>query len=132
MKMKITKKRLQEIIDEEYALYDRKILTENEDRRWDPDVSPMERMKDEIQTLVMDTVMSTLRTAGIRPEVLRGLEFELEEKLVDAMSGAEMTPPTSHPSVNETDLVSELELDSAIAEALEEMGLGAGKVKGKR
>lgn len=126
--MKISKKRLQEIIQEEYARH--------ESQRYDypapgmgPPATPAERMKDEVQTAMMDAAMDLMRAHGLSEKELKVFEYDLEEKLVDAMTDMVIPVTTAHPSINEEE-VDEGMLAQAIAEVLSEEGLGDGKKLG--
>jgi len=130
MKMKIKKARLQEIIQEEYARHEKKKLREGPNYDYPapgmgPPATPDERMKDEVQTAMMNAAMELMRTHGHSEKELKRFEYDLEDRLVGAMEGMTVVATTSHPSVNEGDIDEET-LSRAIAEVLAEEGLGDG------
>ncbi|HUW47988.1 MAG TPA: hypothetical protein VMW36_04500 [Patescibacteria group bacterium] len=128
MKMIYKKARIQEIIQEEYAAHARKKKL-NESNRFNDDVPPGDRIKDELQTVMLNAASDFLISKGIQGKEVADFKFELESRLVDAMMELQLPVINNHPSINEAEF-NEEELSEAIAEALKEAGLGDGTVMG--
>lgn len=135
MKMRISKKRLQNIIKEEYALYEKnkKKLNESEsdeiDDMFNRPASRREHLGDAIAHVLEGALRSYLSEMKLEPRTFKRIMLDVEEDILNvAIIASKLIGRSKGFASQEMDEseISEETLAQAVREALAEEGLGDG------
>lgn len=129
MKVKIKKDRLQQIIQEEYALHERKKKLRENMGDLERPASRREHLGDAVTDVLVEALKSYLSEMNLDPGTLNNIMYDVEEPLLDVgimVSRAVGTHSNfGAKEMTESDISKEM-LAQAISEVLAEEGLGDG------